>query len=116
MYQSQQFVPDNAIKSWKLVIITIINVSYFIKIMKKKKKFTTIFNIFCNHRNVMKFCYFIYVDKEPMNAYCWIYSTFTVSKHLRGIPGRDVASPGVGQALENDEIYHHRYYQWVSYK
>ncbi|KAK0092739.1 hypothetical protein PV326_000704 [Microctonus aethiopoides] len=55
------------------------------------------------------------IDKEPMNAYCWIYSTFTVSKHLRGIPGRDVASPGVGQALEDDEIYHHRYYQWVCF-
>ncbi|KAK0168514.1 hypothetical protein PV327_002305 [Microctonus hyperodae] len=55
------------------------------------------------------------IDKEPMNAYCWIYSTFTVSRHLRGTPGRDVASPGVGQALEDDEIYHHRYYQWVCF-
>ncbi|XP_015111877.1 innexin inx2-like [Diachasma alloeum] len=55
------------------------------------------------------------IDKEPVNAYCWIYSTFTVSRHLRGIPGRNVASPGVGPALENDEIHHHRYYQWVCF-
>ncbi|XP_043283162.1 innexin inx2-like [Venturia canescens] len=52
------------------------------------------------------------IDKEPVNAYCWIYSTFTVSRHLRGVPGKNVASPGVGQAFEDDEIHHHRYYQW----
>ncbi|XP_012283610.1 innexin inx2-like [Orussus abietinus] len=55
------------------------------------------------------------IAKEPINAYCWIYSTFTVSRHLKGIPGRSVASPGVGQALENDEIHYHRYYQWVCF-
>jgi len=54
------------------------------------------------------------VDKDPVNAYCWIYSTFTVSRHLKGIPGRGVASAGVGQALPGDEARHHRYYQWVS--
>jgi len=53
-------------------------------------------------------------DKDPVNAYCWIYSTFTVSRHLKGIPGRGVASAGVGQALPDDEARHHRYYQWVS--
>ncbi|XP_011498557.1 PREDICTED: innexin inx2-like [Ceratosolen solmsi marchali] len=52
-------------------------------------------------------------ESEPVNAYCWIYSTFTVKRHLRGIPGREVAAPGVGQALDKDEILHHRYYQWV---
>jgi len=54
-------------------------------------------------------------DKDPVNAYCWIYSTFTVSRHLKGIPGRGVASAGVGQALPDDEARHHRYYQWVSW-
>ncbi|KAL6442013.1 hypothetical protein ACFW04_002388 [Cataglyphis niger] len=53
-------------------------------------------------------------DKDPVNAYCWIYSTFTVSRHLKGIPGRGVASAGVGQALPDDEARHHRYYQWVT--
>lgn len=53
-------------------------------------------------------------DRDPVNAYCWIYSTFTVSRHLKGIPGRGVASAGVGQALPDDEARHHRYYQWVS--
>jgi hypothetical protein len=55
------------------------------------------------------------IESEPVNAYCWIYSTFTVKRHLRGIPGREVAAPGVGQALEKDEILHHRYYQWVRF-
>ncbi|XP_032673121.1 innexin inx2-like [Odontomachus brunneus] len=55
------------------------------------------------------------IDKDPVNAYCWIYSTFTVSRHLNGIPGRGVASAGVGQALPNDEARHHRYYQWVCF-
>ncbi|XP_048510259.1 innexin inx2-like [Athalia rosae] len=54
-------------------------------------------------------------DRDPINAYCWIYSTFTVSRHLTGTPGIGVASPGVGQALDNDEIHHHRYYQWVCF-
>ncbi|XP_046604708.1 innexin inx2-like [Neodiprion virginianus] len=55
------------------------------------------------------------IDKDSVNAYCWIYSTFTVSRHLTGIPGISVASPGVGQALEGDEIHQHRYYQWVCF-
>ncbi|XP_012061065.1 PREDICTED: innexin inx2-like [Atta cephalotes] len=55
------------------------------------------------------------IDKDPVNAYCWIYSTFTVSRHLKGIPGRGVASAGVGQALPGDEARHHRYYQWVCF-
>ncbi|RLU23891.1 hypothetical protein DMN91_004099 [Ooceraea biroi] len=55
------------------------------------------------------------IDKDPVNAYCWIYSTFTVSRHLKGIPGRGVASAGVGQALPDDEARHHRYYQWVCF-
>ncbi|XP_020292151.1 innexin inx2-like isoform X2 [Pseudomyrmex gracilis] len=55
------------------------------------------------------------IDKEPVNAYCWIYSTFTVIRHLKGVPGRGVASAGVGQALPRDEAHHHRYYQWVCF-
>ncbi|XP_014477296.1 PREDICTED: innexin inx2-like [Dinoponera quadriceps] len=55
------------------------------------------------------------IDKDSVNAYCWIYSTFTVSRHLNGVPGRDVANAGIGQALPNDEVRHHRYYQWVCF-
>ncbi|KAH0947419.1 hypothetical protein HN011_011201 [Eciton burchellii] len=55
------------------------------------------------------------IDKDPVNAYCWIYSTFTVSRHLKGVPGKGVASAGVGQALPDDEARHHRYYQWVCF-
>ncbi|KAG7209587.1 hypothetical protein KM043_011248 [Ampulex compressa] len=53
------------------------------------------------------------IDKDSVNAYCWIYGTFTVSRHLTGIPGRDVASAGVGQFSKEDKIHHHKYYQWV---
>lgn len=69
------------------------------------------------HRSELFFIdnrYLFLADKDPVNAYCWIYSTFTVSRHLKGIPGRGVASAGVGQALPDDEARHHRYYQWVS--
>ncbi|XP_025162905.1 innexin inx2 [Harpegnathos saltator] len=55
------------------------------------------------------------IDKDSVNAYCWIYSTFTVSRHLNGVPGQSVASAGVGQALPDDEARHHRYYQWVCF-
>ncbi|XP_066595813.1 innexin inx2-like [Prorops nasuta] len=61
-----------------------------------------------NDASILLFC-----DRETVNAYCWIYSTFTVSRHLRGTPGKAVASPGVGQAVPGDEIHQHRYYQWV---
>ncbi|KAF7994638.1 hypothetical protein HCN44_004110 [Aphidius gifuensis] len=53
------------------------------------------------------------IDKESIDAYCWIYSTFTIARHLRGVPGRHIANAGIGQGLPNDEIHHHRYYQWV---
>ncbi|KAI4499985.1 hypothetical protein M0802_004855 [Mischocyttarus mexicanus] len=53
------------------------------------------------------------IDRTTLNAYCWIYSTFTVARHLKGIPGRTVASPGIGNTSENDELYYHRYYQWL---
>lgn len=56
---------------------------------------------------------FYFLDKESIDAYCWIYSTFTVARHLHGVPGRHIANAGVGQGLPNDEIHHHRYYQWV---
>ncbi|KAI4494892.1 hypothetical protein M0804_001093 [Polistes exclamans] len=54
------------------------------------------------------------IDRTTLNAYCWIYSTFTVARHLKGIPGRTVASPGIGNTLQDDELYYHRYYQWVT--
>ncbi|XP_035734852.1 innexin inx2-like [Vespa mandarinia] len=55
------------------------------------------------------------IDRTTLNAYCWIYSTYTVARHLKGIPGRTVASPGIGNASQNDELYYHRYYQWVCF-
>ncbi|XP_014615814.1 PREDICTED: innexin inx2-like [Polistes canadensis] len=55
------------------------------------------------------------IDRTTLNAYCWIYSTFTVARHLKGIPGRTVASPGIGNTLQDDELYYHRYYQWVCF-
>ncbi|XP_014234930.1 innexin inx2-like [Trichogramma pretiosum] len=53
------------------------------------------------------------LETESVNIYCWIYGTFTVKRHLRGVTGRQVAAPGVAQASDGDEIYQHKYYQWV---
>ena len=67
-----------------------------------------------NHFNFFINKFVTEVGADPVNAYCWIYSTFTVKKHLRGIPGHGIAAPGVAHASKNDEIYNHHYYQWVT--
>ena len=55
-----------------------------------------------------------FAESAPLNAYCWVYSTFTVKRHLKGIIGRHFVAPGVAQAIGSDEIFQHKYYQWVS--
>lgn len=59
------------------------------------------------------------VDEIPLNVmdtYCWIYSTFTIPNRLTGVAGRDIAHPGVGSYVENeDEVKYHKYYQWVCF-
>lgn len=88
--------------------------------MYAQKSFSNIYfesNFISLHRSELFLInnrYLFPTDKDPVNAYCWIYSTFTVSRHLKGVPGRGVASAGVGQVLPDDEARHHRYYQWVS--
>nr|CAD7395185.1 unnamed protein product [Timema cristinae] len=51
-----------------------------------------------------------------IDSYCWVYSTFTVPRHLKehleGLSG----SPGVGSYVEGeDEVIYHKYYQWVCF-
>lgn len=55
------------------------------------------------------------VHQNVMDTYCWLYSTYTVSKKMRGREGLDFVKPGVGPHVDGeDEVRYHRYYQWVS--
>lgn len=53
------------------------------------------------------------IPQEAMDAYCWIYSTFTLPNKLGGRLGKDIAHPGVSSHTDEDEVKYHQYYQWV---
>lgn len=56
------------------------------------------------------------IPSNIMDSYCWIYSTFTVSKHDDGRIGKDVVQPGVAPYVDGeDDLTYHRYYQWVCF-
>ena len=59
------------------------------------------------------------VDGIPggmMDTYCWIHSTFTLPKHVKGDIGWEVAHPGVAPVLNyEEEVVEHRFYQWVCF-
>lgn len=56
------------------------------------------------------------VPSNVMDSYCWFSSTFIVTSRLNGVVGRDVAHPGLGNAVgEIDEVKHFKYYQWVCF-
>ncbi|XP_077284551.1 innexin inx7-like [Arctopsyche grandis] len=52
-----------------------------------------------------------------INTYCFFSSTFTVVKHLNesALLTGNIPHPGVGPAVEEDEVIHHAYYQWVPF-
>lgn len=55
-------------------------------------------------------------DKLPekvINAYCWISATFTLPNRNMQRIGKDIASPGVAQPFEGEELKFAKYYQWV---
>ena len=52
------------------------------------------------------------IEKDVVEGYCWIYSTFTVAKHFY----QPAAHPGVGDYdSEEDTIIYNKYYQWVCF-
>lgn len=51
------------------------------------------------------------VPKHVLNTYCFIMSTYSVTKH--NVTGPSVVYPGVGPHHEGDDIVYHSYYQWV---
>lgn len=57
------------------------------------------------------------IDGIPSNvidAYCWIYGTYTIPNKFRGVIGRDIIYPGVGNGLTPyNDVKYHKYYQWV---
>lgn len=59
------------------------------------------------------------VDTIPqgvMDTYCWIHSTFTLPKHVKGEIGWEVAHPGVAPVLNyEEEVVEHKFYQWVCF-
>ncbi|XP_022182075.1 innexin inx2-like [Myzus persicae] len=56
------------------------------------------------------------VPTHIMDSFCWIHSTFTVDKKVRGRIGKDIVQPGVGPYREGeDAVSYHKYYQWVCF-
>lgn len=53
------------------------------------------------------------INKEIINNYCWISSTYTLPRHYEGVPGKDHITYGVGHHSDDDEKVYHAYYQWV---
>ena len=51
------------------------------------------------------------IPKNVLNTYCFIMSTYSVTKH--NTTGNTVVYPGVGPHKEGDDIVYHSYYQWV---
>lgn len=61
-------------------------------------------------------CIVDHIPQDTMDTYCWIYSTFTIPSRLDGRIGYDVVQPGVAGFVQNeDEVQHHKYYQWVCF-
>lgn len=56
------------------------------------------------------------IPPKVMDAYCWFYSTYTLSNRLTGIAGKDMVQPGVASLSEGGNTFiYHRYYQWVCF-
>ena len=58
------------------------------------------------------------IPEGVMDTYCWIHSTFTLPKHVKGDIGWEVAHPGVGPVpliRYEEEVVEHRFYQWVCF-
>ncbi|EEB14974.1 Innexin inx2, putative [Pediculus humanus corporis] len=57
------------------------------------------------------------VPDHVINTYCWITYTFTLPYQMNKLQGREVAHPGIGNQIadqEESERYH-SYYQWVPF-
>ncbi|KAF2358623.1 Innexin [Trinorchestia longiramus] len=54
-----------------------------------------------------------YLNDDVVNTYCWIHSTFTLPRYLHG--QGSLPYPGIGQALPDDDVTRHAYYQWVPF-
>ncbi|KAK6637771.1 hypothetical protein RUM44_008193 [Polyplax serrata] len=59
------------------------------------------------------------LDKEAINTYCWIFSTFTLGHrqhhNYHGGLHQLQPYPGVGNEQKDSEIIHQKYYQWVCF-
>lgn len=56
------------------------------------------------------------ISQHVMDTYCWIYATFTVTNKRNNRLGIDMVQHGVRPYVDGeDEIAHHKYYQWVGF-
>ncbi|XP_006624447.2 innexin shaking-B-like [Apis dorsata] len=67
------------------------------------------------------------IPVEAFNSYCWIHSTYFVTRAMLGINGIDIVAPGVAPSYGNhydqgDDIFSNKktiknvkYYQWVAF-
>lgn len=59
------------------------------------------------------------IDASIMDTYCWIHSTFTIPGLTGAVVGEQVPHPGIANKdtlsnIEEYEVKHHKYYQWVT--
>nr|BDV49887.1 MAG: innexin [Metapenaeopsis lamellata majanivirus] len=57
------------------------------------------------------------LKEHVINTYCWIHSTFTLSKYIDKAYGEDthIPHPGIGHYGSSDNKTYHAYYQWVPF-
>jgi len=56
------------------------------------------------------------IPEGVMDTYCWIHSTFTLPKHVKGDIGWEVPHPGVAPVINyEEEVVEHKFYQWVCF-
>lgn len=53
------------------------------------------------------------LDRDSMNAYCWIHGTWTIKEYAADNYKNHVAHPGIGPPLPGETVLNHKYYQWV---
>ncbi|XP_023231288.1 innexin shaking-B-like [Centruroides sculpturatus] len=55
------------------------------------------------------------IPEEVINLYCWIHTTYSISKAFHKKVGEEVPYPGVDSTEDKSEFRYHKYYQWVCF-
>lgn len=57
------------------------------------------------------------IPEHVINTFCFFTTTFTIVRHLNEtmLQLGYIPHPGIGPMLQDDEVRHHAYYQWVPF-